>query len=368
MRNVSIDGREIGTGAPAFIVAEGGINHQGDLEVALELIRAADEAGADGIKFQKRSLDRILTQSGLAMPYEHANSFGRTYGEHKAALELCEDDWLAMRDEAERRGLFFFGSVWDEESADFCERIGAPLFKIASADVTNLPLVLHVARKGRPVIVSTGMSDLEEVDNAVRVLRAAQTPHVILQCTSTYPTRDADVHLRAMELLRARYGCPVGYSGHEVGIEVSLAAAALGACVIERHLTLDKRMKGGDHAASLEPHELAALVRGVRRIESALGHAEKACLPAERPVRRKLAKSLVTTVAITAGQRIEEWMLTTKGPGTGFSPDRLGEVLGRIAARGIPEDVVLTEDDLIPTLSDAYVTRVSGRRFVVGLN
>ncbi len=368
MQRFPIDGREIGPGAPTFIVAEAGINHQGDREMALELIRAADEAGADAIKFQKRSLDRILTRSGLAMPYEHANSFGRTYGEHKAALELSEDDWRALRDAAEDRGLFFFASVWDEESADFCADLGAPLFKIASADVTNLPLLLHVARKNRPVFVSTGMSDLDEIDNVVRVLRAAGTPHVLLQCTSTYPTRDADVNLRAMELLRSRYGCPVGYSGHESGIEISLAAVALGACVIERHLTIDKTLKGGDHAASLEPDELARMVRGIRRIEAALGSPQKRCLPAERTVRRKLAKSLVTTTAITPGQRIEEWMLTTKGPGTGFSPDRIGEIVGRIASRSIPEDVVLTDDDLIPTLGDAYVARVTGRRFVVGLN
>lgn len=346
MTTLSFGGRLVGDGQPSLVIAEAGINHQGDAGIARQLIDVAATAGADVVKFQKRSIQRILTAEGLAMPYDHRNSFGRTYGEHKRALELDQPAYELLKTYAAQQGLLFMASAWDEESVDFLERLGVVAHKAASADLTNLPLLDYMARTGKPLILSTGMSTLEEIDEAVATVRAHHDQIVLLQCTSTYPSEFSQINLRVMGQYRERYGLLVGYSGHEKGIAIPPAAVALGACVIERHFTLDRTMKGGDHAASLEPTGLSKMVRDIRALEEALGDGRKRIYDAELPIRRKLAKSVVSAVDLPTGVVLTRAMLTTKGPGTGIPAGRLQALVGRQTRRFVPADTVLQEDDL----------------------
>lgn len=347
MAEIAIGHRLVGDNHPTFIIAEAGVNHQGDPDLARRLIDIAVAAGADAVKFQKRTVERILTREGLDAPYVNEHSFGGTYGEHRRQLELSEDTYWDLKRYADARGIIFLASAWDEESADFLEKLDVPAFKVASADLTNLPLLDHIARKGRPVILSTGMASQSEVDQAVEAIRSHHGDLALLQCTSTYPAAFRDLHLRVIPMYRERYGCVVGYSGHELGIAIPPVAVALGARIVERHFTVDRTLRGRDHAASLEPDGLRKLVRDIRHVEEAMGSAEKVIVPDEREVRRRLAKSLVTAVPIARGQVIERPMLTTKGPGTGISPARLADVIGRRAARALEADVVLMEDDIL---------------------
>jgi sialic acid synthase len=346
MKTIPLGSLLIGDDHPTFVIAEAGINHQGDIAIARQLIDVAAEAQADAVKFQKRDLQRILTSAGLAMPYQNRNSFGDTYGEHKRALELGWEEYTNLKEYAEAQGLIFLASAWDEESVDFLEKLGVVAHKLASADLTNKPLLAHVAQTGKPLILSTGMSELWEVDEAVALVRQYHDNFVLLQCTSTYPSDFAQINLRVMPMYQQRYSCLVGFSGHEKGIAVSSAAVALGACVLERHFTLDRTMKGGDHAASLEPLGLGKLVRDVRAIELALGDGQKVIYAEEQPVRQKLAKSVVTAVDIPAGTTLTRAMLTTKGPGTGISAGKLDSLIGHTTQRDLPADVVIQPADI----------------------
>ncbi len=340
--------RKIGGDAPCYIIAELGINHQGDPAVARRLIEAAALAGADAVKLQKRNVARILTREGLDMPYVNRHSFGETYGEHKRALELSESDFAGLRDHAAERELHFLASGWDEESIDFLLELGVPFFKMASADLTNLPLLEHTARKGPPVVLSTGMASMDEVGRAHALVRELNGSIGLLQCTSTYPSRFEEIDLRVIETYRAAFPeAVIGYSGHERGISVSAVAVALGAKIVERHFTLDRTMKGGDHAASLEPQGFAKMVRDIRHVEEALGSADKRMHKTEAPIRLRLAKSVVTAERIRRGETIERNALTTKGPGTGISAAHLDEVIGRKAARDLEPDRVIRPDDLV---------------------
>lgn len=270
----------------AYVIAEIGQNHQGDMEVARELITQAKLCGADAVKSQKRDIRTMLTPEEYKRPYNSPHSFGASYGEHREALELSASEYAELFAFARRVGIEFFSSPWDSPSAELLNRLGQRLFKIPSACVTHIPLLRTVASFKKPVILSTGMSTLEEIDTAVSILRSCEL--VIMQCTSAYPCDFTTVNLRAMTTLAERYRVPVGLSGHHRGIAVDAAAIALGARSIERHFTLDRTMKGSDHAASLEPQGLNHLVRDIRAVEAALGSAAKDVLPCEIPSLEKL--------------------------------------------------------------------------------
>jgi sialic acid synthase len=342
-----IGSRWVGEGHPAFITAEIGTNHMGQPAIAHQMIDTAAFCGVDAVKFQKRNVDRILTREGLNAPYTGPHSFGPTYGEHRRALEFSFEVFQELKRHADDKGLVFLASGWDEESVDFLDELGVPAFKIASADVTNHPLLEHIARKGKPVILSTGMSTLAEVDEAVAILRRFNVPFALLQCTSTYPSRFDEINLRVIQTYRERYGCVAGYSGHELGIVIPSVAVALGAKIIERHFTMDRTWKGSDQAASLEPQGLQKMVRDIRHVEEAMGDGQKHIYESEVPVRLKLAKSVVSAVDIPKGTVITQEMLTTKGPGSGISPVRLHDVIGKRAARGISEDEVIKAEDIV---------------------
>jgi sialic acid synthase SpsE len=345
-RTIQIGQRAVGDGQPCFVIAEGGVNHNGDPRLAAELVHIAARCQADAVKFQKRTIEELLTREALARPYVHANSLGATYGEHRLKLELSDEVWRELRDLAVRLGLEFMGSAWDRGSADLLEMLDTPAIKMPSAVLTDLDLLGYVARKGRPMIVSTGMSTLAEVDQAVDRILGYTDQLVLLQCTSAYPSEFIDVNLRVMDTFRRRYGVLVGYSGHERGISVTEAAATLGACVVERHFTKDRTLPGPDHAASLEPTGLQKLVRDIRQIEMAMGSGDKSIVAAERPVRARLGKSLVAVDAIPAGTVIQADMLTAKSPGDGIAPNQIEQLIGRIARVDIPRDCVIPVDAL----------------------
>ena len=345
-RTMRIGQRLVGDEQPCFVIAEGGVNHNGDPRLAAELVHIAARCQADAVKFQKRTIQELLTREALERPYLNRNSLGATYGEHRQKLELSESEWVRLRDLAVSLGLEFMGSAWDRGSADLLEALDTPAIKTPSAVLTDLDLLEYIARKGRPMIVSTGMSALDEVDQAVdRILRHTDQL-VLLQCTSAYPSEFVDINLRVMETFRARYGVLVGFSGHERGIAVSEAAATLGACVIERHFTKDRTLPGPDHAASLEPTGLGKLVRDIRHIELAMGSPEKRVAPSEVAVRARLGKSVVSTRDIAAGTVISADMLMAKSPGDGIPANRLEHLIGRVAAVDVKLDTLLPVEAL----------------------
>jgi N-acetylneuraminate synthase len=339
----SVGGHRVGAGARTFVVAEAGVNHNGDITLGLALIDAAAAAGADAVKFQTFSTDAIVSRAAPKAGYQ-VETTGGAESQHEmlARLELSSDDFARLQERCAKRGVVFFSAPFDEASADALERLGVTLYKIPSGEITNLPFLRHVARKGRPMIVSTGMSTLEEVVAAVAAIRESGDPPVaLLQCVSAYPAPPADMNLRAMDTLRERFGVPVGLSDHTLGLEVALAAVARGAAIVEKHLTLDKALPGPDHRSSLDPGEMAALVRGIRTVEAALGDGLKRPTPSEADTRRVARKSLVAARALRAGERLTAEAVRIKRPGTGIPPADLERALGRRLRRDVAADEVL---------------------------
>jgi N-acetylneuraminate synthase len=284
---VKIDSRTIGGGAnPIFIVAEIGINHNGDLNIAKKLIDVAIDVGCDAVKFQKREVDVVYSKEELDRPRE--SPFGTTNRELKYGLEFGVSEYRAINSYCRERQILWFASCWDERSVDFMQQFSPPCYKIASASLTDDSLLRYHRRAGRPLILSTGMSSLEQIDHAVAVLGTNDL--VLMHCTSTYPSKVEELNLRVIPKLRERYGVPVGYSGHEIGLATSVAAAAYGACAIERHITLDRAMWGSDQAASIEPQGFARLVKDVRAVEAAAGDGIKRVFASELPVQNKLRR------------------------------------------------------------------------------
>ncbi|HVA48000.1 MAG TPA: N-acetylneuraminate synthase family protein [Pirellulales bacterium] len=342
----AIAGRWIAAEQPALVVAELGQNHNGSLSLAEQLIDAAAWAGADAIKLVKRDLDSELSREARSRRYDSRHAFGATYGEHRRALELSAYEHALLAARARRHGLIYIETACDVASAAVLGELGVDAFKIASRDLTNLPLVDDVAARGKPVIFSTGMAGLAEIDEAVEVVREAGPPFAVLQCTSLYPTPMGDVHLRSMVTLGQRYAVPVGFSDHTTGLLLAPVAVAMGATIVEKHLTLDRSLKGTDHACSLEPDEFRQLVRQVRQVETALGRADKPVAEGVATVRAKLGRSLVTRVPLAEGTRIEEPMLVLKCPGDGLSWLDRQRVVGRRLKRDLAADEKLKLEDV----------------------
>lgn len=276
----------VGPGHPTYVIAEIGINHNGSLDTAKQLIDVAVEAGCDAVKFQKRTVDVVYTAEELQRPRE--NPFGPTNGDLKRGLEFDEAAYREIDRHCRTRGIVWFASCWDERSVDFIERFSPPCYKIASASLTDDALLRYHRATSRPIILSTGMSTLEQIRHAVDVLETDDL--IVLHCNSTYPANLEELNLRTIQTLQKMYDAPVGYSGHEVGLPTTLAAVTLGAAVVERHVTLDRAMWGTDQAASLEPAGLKRLVRDIRAIERALGDGIKVVYESERPIMTKLRR------------------------------------------------------------------------------
>lgn len=338
--------RKIGVAEPALIVAEIGQNHNGSPALAERLIDAAAWSGADAVKLVKRDLESELSREARRRQYDSRHAFGPTYGDHRRALELSAEEHARLAHRAAQHGLTYLATACDSPSARLLDRLEIAAFKIASRDLANLPLLADVAGRGKPVILSTGMSAFDEIDAAVAVLRQRGCRFALLQCTSLYPTPFDQVHLRSMAALAERYGSLVGFSDHTPGVLLPPVAVALGATIVEKHLTLDRNLKGTDHACSLEPDEFRQLVNDVRRVEAALGRADKPVAEGVEHVRAKLGRSLVTRRSLPAGTRLEEPMLALKCPGDGLSWFDRRQVVGRRLKRDLPADEKLSLDDV----------------------
>jgi N,N'-diacetyllegionaminate synthase len=332
---------------PAFIIAEAGVNHNGDVALAEKLVDAARAAGADAVKFQTFNAGSLASDAAGLAPYQAAAGVRDGQKAMLAKLELDEAAHRRLQARAGKAGLEFLSTPFDEESADMLERLAIPRFKVPSGEITNKGLIEHVARKGLPMILSTGMSDLEEVRRAVGWIRAVSSaPLTVLHCVTEYPAPADQVNLRAMAAMHEALGLPVGYSDHTLGTEISVAAVALGASVIEKHLTLDRTMPGPDHAASLEPSEFAAMVRQIRTVSSALGDGVKRPAPCEEKNRAAARRSLVAARDLPAGRALARADLAAKRPGTGVSPADIDRVIGKPLKRALRRDETLTEDCL----------------------
>jgi N-acetylneuraminate synthase len=331
LQTISIAGREVGLGHPCFIIAEAGVNHNGSLDSARQLIDIAVEAGADAVKFQTFKAERLATPDAPKAEYQLRNT-GEAESQYEMLqrLELSEDAHRDLMAYCAKRGILFMSTPFDEGSADFLDEIGLAVFKLPSGEITNLPFIEHVARKRKPLIVSTGMAYLSEVETVVRCLEASgNTSFILLHCVSNYPAASGDANLRAMKTMRETFNTAVGYSDHTLGIEVALAAVALGACVIEKHFTLSRDLPGPDHRASLEPDELAMMVRGIRTVEASLGHGRKEPAASEAEIAAVARRSLVAARDLDAGTQLTEELIAIRRPGTGLPAAMLSEIVGR---------------------------------------
>ena len=342
MSELTIDGRRIGDNEPAYVIAEIGGNHGGNLDTATAMIRMAATCGVSAVKLQKRDNANLYTQALLDEPYANENSFGATYGEHRAALEFGREEYRICQSVAQARKVTLFATAFDERSADFLMELEVPAIKIASGDLTNTPLLKHVSTFGVPIVVSTGGGSETDIERAVSALGRAQI--ALLHCTASYPVRNfAELNLRCILALRHRYPeCVIGWSGHDTGIAMALVAYALGARIIEKHVTLDRSSKGTDHAFSLEPAGLKRLVRDLERARVAVGDGIKVRYPSEEGPLRKMAKSLVAAHALRAGSVIHEGDLVTKSPAGGLPPYLRDALIGFPLAKDLGFDEAVT--------------------------
>lgn len=328
-----------------LIIAEAGVNHNGDMALAKQLIDMAADAGADLVKFQTFNANRLVTRNAKKADYQ-AEATGGAESQHEMLrrLELSEAMHHELIAHCATRDIGFFSTGFDLESIDMLLGFGQQLFKIPSGEITNLPYLRHVAATGKQLILSTGMASLGDIEAAIEALEQGGTPRsrlTVLHCTTEYPTPMDEVNLRAMQSIGAAFGVATGYSDHTPGIEVAIAAVAMGATVIEKHFTLDRNLPGPDHQASLEPDELKAMVSAIRNIEIALGDGVKRLTPSEAKNKPVARKSLVASAPIKAGELFGAHNMTAKRPGTGISPMRFDEVAGRQAKRDFAEDELI---------------------------
>ena len=340
MTHISIGSRRVGPGEPCFVIAEAGINHNGDPTLAAELLDAAAAAGADAFKIQTHFPEHEMLRSGATAAY-----VGESLFDLLTRTALSREAHVELRDRAAKKGIVFLSTPFSREAADFLESIGVPAFKTGSGELTNLPLQQHIARKHRPMIISTGMSTPEEIDRTVQTVRAEGTPFALMHCTSTYPTPYEHVELGCINWLHDLYGVPVGFSDHTLGGYMALAAVASGAALFEKHFTTSRSLPGPDQQGSMEPRELEDVVRGIRAIERARG-ATKKIQPGEQDVRNMAHHSVVSIRDIAAGATIAAGDVWAKRPGTGIPARQLGEIVGRKAKHAIAKDRLITWDDL----------------------
>ncbi len=348
MRAIRIAGKQIGEGHACFVIAEAGVNHNGDLDLALRLVDAALESGAGAVKFQTFNAERLVAAGVPKAEYQKATT-GRDEPqlEMLRRLEMSETMTRSVAEHAAKRGIIFMSTAFDEESVEMLVRIGVPAFKVGSGDLTDLPLLEFLAQKRKPVILSTGMAYLVEVESAVETLRSSGCSDLaLLHCVSSYPATAEAANLKAMETMREQFEVPAGFSDHSLGNDLAIAAVALGANIIEKHITLDVNLPGPDHRASLPPDDFKKLIRSIRMIEAARGDGVKMPTASEQNVREVARRSVVAACTISRGAVITRDMLAFKRPGTGISPADWKKVVGRNAVREIPFDTLIAMGDL----------------------
>lgn len=344
---VTIGRFAVGSGERALVIAEAGVNHNGDPELARRLAHEAASAGADAVKYQTFDAERLASEHAPKAAYQlKTTDPSESQREMLRALQLPAEEYERLARLCRELGILFLSTPFDEQSADLLEPI-VPAFKLGSGEVTNLPLLRHVAAKGKPMILSTGMSDLVEVRAAVAAVRdAGDPPLVLMHCVSSYPTPVDSANVRAVVTIAEATGLPVGYSDHTEGLEASLAAVALGACAIEKHFTLDRSLPGPDHRASLEPSDLRRLIAAIREVEASLGDGQKHPRPVEAANREIVRRSLAARRPIAAGETIAAGDLISLRPAGGISPMELDRLIGRVAVRDIAAGERLAEADL----------------------
>jgi N-acetylneuraminate synthase/N,N'-diacetyllegionaminate synthase len=348
MSQIVIGGKTIGGDAPCFIIAEAGVNHNGDMALARKLIDVAVDAGADAVKFQTFKVDMLTSPNTPKATYQVGTTGSdESQDDMLRKLELSYEDFRALEAYCQERGIAFISTPFDHDSVDFLGSLGVPAFKVPSGETTNLPLLAHIARMGKPVILSTGMSYLSEVERAIRTMNDAGNHEIaVLHCVSNYPTAPEDVNLRAMHTIASAFGVPVGFSDHTMGVEIPIAAVALGAKVIEKHFTLDRNMPGPDHRASLEPDELAQLVRDVRAVEKAIGDGIKRPKPCEMDTRAVARRSICLRNGLQPGETIAEQDLIALRPAGGIPPDQYDLVVGRRLRHAVSPHIALKWEDI----------------------
>jgi len=344
-RQLTIADRVINDDSAPYVIAEIGHNHQGSLKTAKDIFRAAAESGASAVKLQKRSNRSLFTRQMFDTPYDNENSFGATYGEHREALEFDKAAYEELLAEAARLKVTFFATAFDFESADFLAELNAPAYKISSGDLKNTPLLTHVARIGKPMIISTGGGMMEDVQRAYDTIMPINTQLCILQCTSGYPVEFAELDLRVITTFREQFpDVVIGYSGHDNGIAMPLAAYMLGARVIEKHFTLSRSMKGTDHSFSLEPVGMKKMVRDLSRVRLALGDGRKKVYATEAGPLLKMGKKLVAKRDLPAGHVLTAADVGVKSPSDGLAPYYMDQILGRALVRELRADDSITLD------------------------
>lgn len=346
-RILTLDSFTISDDSDCFVIAEIGHNHQGSLEKAKQLFKAAAECGVNAVKLQKRDNKSLFTKAAYHKPYENENSFGATYGEHREALEFGRAEYVELKDYAKELGVTMFSTAFDIPSADFLAELDMPVYKIASGDLKNTPLLRHVAKFGKPMIISTGGANMEDVQRAHDTIMPLNERLAILQCTSSYPAEHHDLNLRVIETFRAQFpNNVIGLSDHENGIAMATAAYVLGMRIVEQHFTINHTWKGTDQVFSLEPIGMRKLVRDLRRVREALGDGVKRVYPNEVAPISKLSKKLVASRDLPAGHVLTESDIAIKSPGDGLPPYELDAILGKTLKRSLAEDDNLQFEDV----------------------
>ncbi len=346
---VKIGKKEIGNNKPVFIIAEAGVNHNGDIELAKRLIVAASHAGADAVKFQTFKTEEVVSRTTRLVPYQKEFAKGaRTQFDMLRALELSDQDHFQLMKFAKDRGIILISTPGDFASADLLDRLGVSLFKIGSDDLNNFPLLEYVAAKGKPIILSTGMGTLKEIKEAVYdvILKTRRVPLIVMHTTTQYPCPLKDVNMRALSTIRECLRLPVGYSDHTAGVSASMSAVSLGACVIEKHITLDRKLPGPDHASSYEPEEFKVFVKLLRETEECLGSSKKCPTKTEKKDMTCIRKSIVAKVDLPRGTRIKKQHLAIKRPQHGLLPKHYFEIIGKKLKKDVKRDMPIRKGDL----------------------
>lgn len=339
MRELIIDGKVIQDNSSCYVIAEIGHNHQGKLELAKEMFKAAKECGADAVKLQKRDNRGLFTAAGYNKPYDNPNSFGATYGEHREALEFGEAEYKELQAYAAELGVTMFATAFDVSSADFLGKLDIPAYKMASGDLKNIPLLTHVAEFQKPMIISTGGGTMEDVNRAYDAIMPINQQLCILQCTAGYPAEFDEMNLAVITTFRERFpSITVGLSSHDNGIAMALAAYMLGARVIEKHFTLNHTMKGTDQAFSLEPIGFRKMVRDIERVKVAIGNGVKQAYESEKAPIIKMGKKLVAARDLPSGYAIRREDIAIKSPGDGLQPYEIDKIIGRVTRQALKED------------------------------
>jgi N-acetylneuraminate synthase/sialic acid synthase len=346
-RELVIDGVRINDESDCYLIAEIGHNHQGDVEQCKALLRSAKDCGANAVKLQKRDNRSLFTHEMFSRPYVNRNSFGATYGEHREALELDFHEYRELQKYADEIGIAFIATAFDFKSVDFLMKLDVPAVKIASGDLCNTPLLRYAASFGKPMIVSSGGGSLEDLERAYDTVMPLNKQLCFMQCTAGYPPKFEELNLRVIQTVRERFpDCVAGFSSHDSGIAMALVGYVLGARVIEKHFTLNRAMKGTDHAFSLEQPGLIRLVRDLRRARVALGDGVKRPYPSEAEPLHKMAKKLVAARRLPAGHVIRPQDIAIKSPGDGLAPHELENLIGKVTTRPLQWEETISFDDL----------------------